>query len=370
MSDSQTGAQVANGAKAMNAANTNQMSAALIVQTYSNSVLAQPKVDFGDVASLKSLETDLNNGLATAQTHANFYLNTLQPDLIQNMSDIGNYYQLNKALPATLPEGSTEQQWTEELNAVLQASQGYQASARKVVTELATFHEELSGDTQDFAGLVTKLNTTVNGDNGVLDQINAQLHKVQADIDGTIAGITISALAIAGGAFMICVGAIADFVTAGTSSGAVIGGIGIVAAGVAGEAASIAELVALSKEKAAMLGEEDQLKEEVKLAAAVSSGYSSLANQVKSALAAATAMENAWNGLISDLGNLISDINNGVLTADAVRTLFVTAANGEIATVLTDIDTIKGQMAGVTVLKATGTQTVTDVIQSAYKQAA
>jgi hypothetical protein len=334
----------------------------LAVQTYANSVLSQPQVDFSTDPQLSSYQTQINNGLTTAQGHANYYLNTLQPSLIQNLANIQNYYILNQVLPTTLPVGSTNAQWVAELTAVQTQSSTYKTAAQSIVSNIQAFHSEISTDAQSFNTTVTELNTVVGGDNGVLSSINGELSSLQKQIDGAIAGIVISALTIVGGVFVICVGAVADFVTAGTSTGAVIGGVGIVAAGVAGEAGSITALVSLNNQKASLLREETQLTDEVKLATAVGNGYTSLVNQVNNALTAASSMANAWESLVSDIGSLISDLNSGITSADAVRQLFLAAANGEIQNVLTDLQTIKTQMAGVTVNQATSGQTVSDVI--------
>lgn len=42
-------------------ANTNQMSAALIVQAYANSVLQQPDVDFSGIDGLAAFQTQINS---------------------------------------------------------------------------------------------------------------------------------------------------------------------------------------------------------------------------------------------------------------------------------------------------------------------
>ncbi|MBB5471046.1 hypothetical protein HDG32_007201 [Paraburkholderia sp. CI2] len=365
---------VGRNAKLIGDANTDQMSAALIIQTYANSVLEQPQVDFSKIPGLQSYQDQINSGLATAQGHANNYLNVLQPQVIQNMADIGNYYQLNKALPATLPAGSSVDQWTALLQSVLDKSTTYRTSALKTVNDLQVFRGQLQTDSQSFATTVTNLNSAVNGDNGVLAQINDELGTLQSTIDGAIAGIVASTLTIAGGVFVICVGAIADFVTAGTSTGAVVGGVGMVAAGVGGEAGSVVALVTANESKGKLLGEESRLKDEVKLATAVSGGYTTLSNKVGDAITAATAMANAWNSVASDLTDIIGDLQSGVMSTDDVRTLFVTAANGEIGTLLQDIQTVKAQMAGVTVQVAAPNQTVSQLIAAAandgVKQAA
>jgi len=357
-------------AKDINAANKGQSSQALIIQVYANSVDEQPNVDFSGEPHLAIYQTQINTGLATAQGHANKYLNSIQPSIIQNIANIGNYYALNNAVATILPEGSTEAQWIENLNALQTQSAQYQKDANVIVTSLQNLHDNLTTDAASFAKTVSELNAAVNGDNGILESDKKELSSIQGKIDGAIAGIVTSGLGIIGGSFMIAVGGIADFVTAGTTTPLVVGGIGVLAAGIGGEVASAVTLKSLNDEKAKLLTEESTLTAEVKLATGVSSSYQSLATQVKNAVDAATQMENAWEFLSSDLGSMITDLKNGIKSAGQIRTLFLTATNTEIKTVITDIDTIKGQMAGVTSIVAKQGQTVGEALVAAAQATA
>jgi len=352
-------------AQGINTANKSQTSQALIIQTYCNSVKEQPLVDFTGHANLAIYQTQINSGLQTAQSHADNYLNTIQPSIISNIANISNFYALNNAVATTLPAGSTEQQWIEALTALQTQSAAYQQAASGVVTSLTTLRNNLTSDASSFATTVSNLNTAVNGDNGVLAADASELDTIQSKIDGAIAGIVTSGLAIVGGAFMIAVGGIADFVTGGTSTPVVLGGIAIVVAGVGGEAASAVALASLNNQKAALLQDEAKMTAEVKLATGISSGYQSLGAQVKNAVDAATAMKNAWDALGDDIGSMIGDLKQGIQSVDTIRTIFLTAANGVAKTVLADVETIKQQMAGITTIVATPGQTVGQAIVAA-----
>lgn len=360
----------AKAAQGISTANLTQSSQALIIQAYANSINEQPTVDFSGEPHLATYQTQIKTGLATAKTHANTYLNVIKPNIITNITNIDNYYALNNAVATTLPVGSTEAQWVADLTQLQIRSAQYQTAANGVVTSLQTLHDNLTTDAASFAKTVSDLNTAVNGDNGILDADNKELSSIQGKIDGAIAGTVLSGLAIVGGSFMIAVGGIADFVTAGTTTPLVVGGIGIVAGGISGEVASAISLKNLNDEKADLLSQEAKLTDEVKLATGISSGYQSLLNQVKGAVDAATQMENAWEFLSSDLGNMISDLQNGVQNAGQIRTLFLTAANTEVQTVIADIRTIKGQMDGVTVIVAPVGQTVGEALVAAAQQSA
>ena len=160
-------------------------------------------VDFSGEDKLKKFETDINDGLKTAQSHANQCLNVIQPVVLDNISNIGNYYALHQAV-TTLPEGSTEQQWIAALNALATESGKYQTAALGVVSQLQTLSKNLNTDSAGFKTVVTNLNAAVDGDNGVLDSISDQLDTIQSHFDVAIAGTTLSGLAILGHRFYYC----------------------------------------------------------------------------------------------------------------------------------------------------------------------
>jgi non-hemolytic enterotoxin B/C len=347
---------------AVSTANTAQMSQALVIQTYASNILAQPKVDFSGLSGLSAYQAQVNDGLAKAQTHANTFLDTHEPALIDNMTAIENYYNLHTAVATSLPDGSTEDDWLQGLTALRQQSGVYQQSASDLAAVIRSFGTDLSTDAQDFSTTVTELNGAVSGDDGVLKSLDRELGSVEHSINESIAGIVGSTVGIVGGVAMICVGAATEIFTAGTSTALIVGGVGIVAGGIAGEAVFGAELADLNKQKANLISEEDELKAEVKAALGMSGNYSSLANQVGSAVTAALGMANAWQTLSGTLGGLISDLGSGVMTADKIRTIFLDAANKEIAAVLTSISTIKTQLAGVQVVTAAANENVSDLI--------
>jgi non-hemolytic enterotoxin B/C len=355
-------------AAGINAANTAQTSQALIVQTYCNCVNEQPQVDFSKDPALATYQTQINAGLATAQDHANNYLNNIQPAIIQNITNIGNYYAINNAVATSLPADATEDQWIEALTTLQNQCANYERTAQGVVDSLASLNSALTSDSSAFATIVSNLNTAVNGDDGALSQDDSELTSIQGKIDGAIAGIVASAVAVVGGAIMIFVGAVATFATAGAASGLVIGGIGVLAGGLGGETGSAFALASFNNQKASLLADESRLNAEVKLALGVSNSYQSLQNQVSAAVTAATQMKSAWSFLSGDLAGMASDLQQGTTTTGVVQTAMLSAANTVAKTVLTDIATIKTQMAGVTSTVAPAGQTVADVLIAAAQQ--
>lgn len=355
-------------AQKIDAASKTQISQGLLIQTYCNSVLSQPNVNFSGFKTLGQYQTEINNGLKTAQDHANTYLNIIQPAIITNISNINNYYSLHNAVASTLPPGSTVQEWLDALNALKDQSTQYQTDANNIVKILQTLHGNLTTDTASFAKTVSELNAAVNGDNGVLNSINGQLNSIQSKIDGAIAGTVLSGLAIVGGVFIAAVGGITDIVTVGGSTPVLVGGIALVVAGVGGEVASAITLKNLNDEKANLLTQQSSLIAEVNLATGISTAYTGLKNQAGDAVTAATAMENAWNFLSSDLGNLINDLDKGIMDTGELRKIFLTAANSTVQSVIADTTIIKNQMTGVSFSVAPPQTHIGDYIVSLAKQ--
>ena len=351
----------------INTANIAQTSQALHIQAYAISVNEQPMVDFSGAPSLSKYQTEINSALKTAQTHATNYLNVIQPSIITNIANISNYYALHSSVPTTLPEGATEKQWIEVLTAIESQAEAYRIVSNGVVAQLQTLHANLTTDAANFEKIVNHLNAAVNGDNGVLESIHAQLGTIQTQINLAIGGTILSGLAIAGGVFLIAVGGIAEFVTAGTSTLVVVGGIALVCAGIGGETASIVSLHNLNNDIANLLTNEANLTEEVKLAAGISVGYNNLKVLVGTAVEAASGMSNAWQILSADLGSMIDDLKQGINNTAYIRKLFLDATNKVVKAAMQDIQTIKTQMAGVQKIVAGKGETVGDAIEAAVR---
>ena len=352
----------ATSAVAIRKGNAALVSQGLHIQAYALSVNQQSQVDFSKDPALKTYQDSINAGLRIAQSHANNYLQVLQPGIIKNMSNIGNYYALHNAVPSTLPPGSTKEQWIKELQVLQIQASNYQTASKKLLSQINLLVVQLNSDTASFAGTVTELNTAVNGDHGALKSLDAQLKATQSQINLDIAAIVASGLAVITGTIMIIVGAVAELPTAGASTGLIISGIGIVIGGVTTGTVSVVSLVNAIKSKAKILEEESELKAEVKLAQGISSAYTNLNTLAATAATAAQQMGNAWESLQGDLGSLISDLQNGIKSTDEIRTMWLNAANNEVKTVIQDINVIKQQMAGVNTTNVPKGESLADTV--------
>ena len=355
--------QVADTAIAIQQGMANQSGQALQIQNYCNSVKMQAPVDFSLFPDLKDNQTEINNGLTVAKGHADKYLNTIQPQIITNITNIDNYYALHSAIPTVLPPGSTNAQWVKQLTVLKEQAEMYQKLSSDTKLIIISLHDDLTTDATHFQSIVTNLNSKVDGDKGVLSELDGEISKINAAIGGAIAGIVVGGLLIVGGAFVTAVGAVAEFGSAGTSTLVVIGGVAMMVAGAAGITAGAIVLAKSLDARDGLYRKKSTLKSEVKIASAISHGYAGLKNQAANAVTAATQMGNAWDALTGDLGSLAYDLNKGIISADAVRQLWLTAADTTVKTVITDVRTIKAQMAGVSPLSVPQGATISDFVQ-------
>lgn len=363
--------QLSEKASAINSANKAQSTHGLIIQTYCQSVKSQPNVNFVGFNNLAKYQIEINTGLGQAQAHADTYLNVIQPNIISNISNISNYYALHSAIPIVLPSGSTEEQWIEVLSALQQMAATYQGTAEATVISMNGLFNNLTTDSASFTKTVSELNAVVNGDKGMLKQYEKDLANIESNIGGQIAGIVVSGLAIVGGIFITAVGAIAGFVTAGTSGYLVAGGIAIIVAGVSGTVAASLVLRSLYSEKAKILNDQSILSSEVALALGIGTAFSTLSTEVGGAIISARQMSTAWSFLGNDLRTVSDDLKNGILKADMARTLFLKAADSQLQkAVVTDIEIIKAQMTGVQQLDVVPNRSMADTIDALERQVA
>lgn len=357
-------------AVALGDANKNSGSQAAIMQGYALSVQRQTKLNFGDFQNLKPFETSMNEGIGKAQDRAKGFLDNTLPKLIRQSTDIDGYFNVQNALGQALDPSAPAKEAIEMMSAAQEQAQQYRTNAQGLVMDLNVLRDGLNHDASNFQTYVQNLNSAVDGDDGVLKQINDQLGTIDGKIAGAIAGTALSGLTILGGGLMIAVGAIAEFVTAGTSTALVIAGVGVVAVGVAGEVASAISLAAMLDQKADLLQRKSQLTAEVKLAQGVSGGFSTLAAGAGKSAEAAQQMANAWGGLEQHMGNLIGHLKSGQTDVASMRKLFQIAAQGDVRNVQADSRLIQAQLAGVSLPALAADQTVSAYLMQNYGKAA
>ncbi len=326
---------------------SNHVTQAALVQAHSLMIQQQPSVDLSGFDNLKTFQTDINNTIGSAKQHATTYLNVILPAMISQTTDMDGYFNVQNALGAALNPDEDAKQAVVLIKIAQERAQQYRIDARSLVIQLNTLRTNFSMDASRFTTFTGRLNAAVNGDDGLMKTIDGTLSSLDGNIAGAITGIALSGLTILAGGLMIAVGAIAELFTAGTSTALVVAGVGVAAAGIAGEVASSITLANLLDEKGKLLAQKSQLKAEVNFALGLTSNFSTIANSVKGAAAATQDMASAWTTLENHLGNLSTSLEQGKTSVDDVRRLFQTAAKGDVKNIQSDLTTIQRQLSGV-----------------------
>ena len=347
-------------AQGLDQASKGQSSQGLIVQGYCNSVIQQSFVKLSGIKGLAQFETQINDGLIVAKGHATDYNINIQPLILGTLNDMSLYFNMYNAVATTLASNTNEKDWLRALHTMKDKATQYETNANGVVRKLLVLNTDLGTDSAAFGRIVFDLNATVEGDGGILDGYTTSLADLQGKIDGCIAGMALSGLAIIGGSILMAIGAIGEVFTGGAATAVIAGGFALLLVGVGGEAGSAITFKMLSDQRNDILVEQARLKDEVKLAAGLSLGYGSLNTQAKAAMTAATQMGNAWGLLKGDLGNLVTSLEGGISNTDIIREIMLTTANSTIKDVLGGISNVNRQMAGVQVRTAPQGQRIGD----------
>jgi hypothetical protein len=323
----------------------------LQVQTYSLGVLKQPDVNLGSFANLKGIEGKMNTALGNARSNAKSYLDNCLPLSIKTLADIQSYFDVQDAL-AELLDAKDVDQSIELANATCATAKGYKDNANVVVTKLINLRDGFSHDAREFTSFKSQLNSVVSEDDVVLASLDGQLAEIDKKIGIAIAGAITSGFVTAGGLFIIAVGAIPAFITAGTSTPLVLIGVGITAAGVAGAVGSGVAIGVLASQKSALMQQQVSLKDEVKFPSGLQTTFDGLSNGAGASAGACQGMANSWGLLSSHLEKFIEDVTKA-RTADEkamqiskTRNLFLSVAQKDVVRIQEDLKRISGALAG------------------------
>ena len=319
----------------------------IVLQGYCNSTLQQPDIDLSSVSDLENLQNGINAGLATAKQNANTYLNAINPRVISSLSDLKSYFTIYSSVPVTLPEGASVEEWVAILAVLKNVSEANLRNSTSIVEALKNLREALKADAKTFSNLAEDANDALAGEEGALQSISDDLKAVDRAIRVQIAATVAEGLTIAGGVFVIGIGATGFLLTGGASTELVIGGVVATAVGTATLAASSLEISKLNQEKRDLLQKESTIHAEINLLTGIDSALENLSDQAETAAVATESMVVVWQDLLEEIERLISDLNGGIITTDEARTFFLNSANNEIVALQQTIRILTEQLAGV-----------------------
>lgn len=335
-------------------------SVGLTVQSYCVGIQQQPLLFIpADVA--KDLP-DVNAYLRAAQTNAGQYLTQVQPQILTVVTDVEAY---SKTFPTFAKQingyirawaSGSDDNKTKALDAIgamRDVARAKAGAANTVSGQIGSTLTLFNSDVSHFEEVNTACETRITGKKGELAELDKQISTLNGKIAGASVGVGLSCLAVIGGVFMICVGAIADFVTAGTSTPLIVAGAVLTAAGTGGVIGSSVVLANLIKEKGKLLDRKAVLDAYVAAVSGIKSNIDTLCDSTRNAADCAGNMQRAWSLFSGDLKQVEDTLTMAQSFSDLPSTvqLFFEAAEKEWDSVSEDIRVIKSQMTGVTVEK-------------------
>jgi non-hemolytic enterotoxin B/C len=337
-------------------------SSGLVVQAYCTQIMQQPSFVIPNTDTLTNFP-DINGNLNIARENADYYLNRVQPMILGVISDTRAYSTQFKGFQPLIIQrlddwkNGNDQARTDALALINQLKNDVDlqtASAKDVASKIGKFRTKLNGDISNFNTAITQATTLIqgtSGDGGVLAHLNDQLSELDGQIAGASVGVALSGLTIIGGGLLIATGAIATFITAGTSAPMVAAGVAIVVVGAAGLTASSIVLANLISTKSNLLQQKQQLKDSVTFLTGLKSSLDPLNNLAQNASNEVNNMYNAWTFLGKNLGQVSSSLENADKYSQLPITVqaYLNTAYGQWDAVDQSIETIQNQMTGVTV---------------------
>ncbi|MFY7884225.1 MAG: HBL/NHE enterotoxin family protein [Dolichospermum sp.] len=296
-------------------------SSGLVVQAYCTQIMQQPSFVIPNTDTLTNFP-DINGNLNIARENADYYLNRVQPMILGVISDTRAYSTQFKGFQPLIIQrlddwkNGNDQARTDALALINQLKNDVDlqtASAKDVASKIGKFRTKLNGDISNFNTAITQATTLIqgtSGDGGVLAHLNDQLSELDGQIAGASVGVALSGLTIIGGGLLIATGAIATFITAGTSKPMVAAGVVIVIAGAAGLIASSIALANLISTKSSLLQQQQQLKDSVICLTGLKSSLEQLNNLAQNASNEVNNMYSAWTFLGENLGQVSTSLEN------------------------------------------------------------
>ncbi|MGN7612316.1 HBL/NHE enterotoxin family protein [Magnetococcales bacterium HHB-1] len=340
---------------------------AVVVQNYCLAVRSMPDVNFAGHEKLVAIGSEMNQNMRRMRGNADRYLDVLLPRSVATIQEIGDYFELKQAVIESVTSGELDK--TELLNTLYASKetvQEYKKNASNLATDFAGLRTNIANDSKDMKGSRNKLITITQGDKGIIKSLDGQIDQLSTNIGYAIGGAALSAVAVIGGGFLVAVGTVSSFVTAGTSAPIAITGGALVVAGVGGAVASGIALSNMIKKKNELVSQRAQIKEEVKIATLQIDSINQMINKADNAVNATQQMVNAWAFLQHDLEDYIKDVERG----QWLPTVYFRKVATDVNKIITDVDTIKKQLTGVTVISEPNRNLSEIVKETAEKQAA
>jgi hypothetical protein len=303
------------GSSDVQAGMSNSMTASIMLQTYTNTVLQTPDIKLPsqvDTDSNSTVVEDLPAHQALARTNATYYINTINPLIVNTVADVigfGNlwsaeYNQLY-SLAENINEGNNAETFTQGMNNLINKTEKAEASTQPVIDALNAFLPLIQTDERNFTQDATNVNNALGGEEGEIAQLQKEIDAYNDAMSKDLAIIGAGATADVVGGLMIVVGVLGEIETAGVSTALIVGGVAVIAGGTTAMGVAGADYTKTKNAYAqatAQLAQDQQIMTATQQAA---TNISILEDAVSQGITAVENLQKGWNSLQADFNQVV-----------------------------------------------------------------
>jgi non-hemolytic enterotoxin B/C len=338
--------------------------AIIIVQTYAKNITTQAMI-----TNLDHEIPNLSTHQQTAVNHANDWLTTYQPQILQVQSDLlsfangfNAYYQPLLTLAQQIQSGDTSKvnEFIEGLQDLTKQVTGKRTEVATVISDLNTFSTELASDVSNFNGDAATAQSSIVGDNGTLQKLNDQLDALNSAMSKDNAMIAGGSVIDVVGVLMICVGALAEFETGGLSTGLIVAGIGVIAGGSTMIGIAAKNLSDSQNKYGQVAAQINSINSSLSVLKTVAAQLNNFSTEATAAYNAVVSMDTGYQTLETNFTALITDLQDNISTTSPFLVPELQQADADWGDVKTQIENIQ-QYGNI----QTTNQTVSQYLQAA-----
>ncbi len=221
----------------------------LLMQIFANLALQQPDLTV-NLAKNQDILTNLKQHQKLAKRHSAYYLNTIQPGILQIMVDLLGYSsmfrsfknQIDELIPMVPMDTEAKKSVLALLSELERVALQNQTNAQTTVGILRNYALQTTLDETNFKADLDEADKVIGSDTGRLADIKKEVEDAQQQIKGDIAQIVVGGLIVGAGAVVIFLGATGTLLSGGASAEVAIGGVGVIAGGATLLATSASDL--------------------------------------------------------------------------------------------------------------------------------
>lgn len=323
-------------------------SAASIMQMYTNTVMQTPIMTLPsnvDQLSNSNVATQLPADQKTAQSHATYYLQTLNPQMVAFLATTIGYanqwnaqYNMLLQLANTITEGNNLETFVQGIQLLIAKCNDGETQANNTAAALTTFAtDDLDADVQAFTVDYNNVNTAYNDDSQQIQQLNNLIDADNKAMNTAVWAMGASGVFAIAGGVAIAVGIFGEIESAGTSTALVVGGFALLGGAATVGAVELSSFVSAQKNLTAAT---NQLNQDQAVLAATQQALANITNlgdACSQASSAALALAGSWSSLSDDLQQTIEALQDaeGADSAPAWLPALLESANADWQDTLT-----------------------------------